>query len=79
MAHEHRSGIPASLRLGTNLRRWRINAGLSQAQAALRIDVQLGTYSTWELGKIYPSELSLKKISAATSLQFHTNSAGDDA
>ncbi len=45
--------------LHTNIKKARINAGLSQKQVALELGVSAPTVSDWESGKIYPSAKNL--------------------
>ena len=40
----------------------RVNAGLSQKEAAIKIGVSNKTLSKWENGKCFPDALQIKKI-----------------
>lgn len=40
----------------------RINAGLTQSEAASRLDVSKDSISNWERGKTYPDIPALKRI-----------------
>lgn len=48
--------------LKMTLKAARVNAGLSQREAADRIGVTDDTLSNWERGKSYPNAINIKRI-----------------
>lgn len=44
----------------TDVRRWRLDANLSQAELATKLGVSQGLVSAWETGKTQPAEEDLK-------------------
>lgn len=47
---------------GITLKASRVNAGLSQKEAAEKLEINKSTLSNWETGKTYPTVLQLQKI-----------------
>lgn len=48
--------------MGITLKAARVNAGLTQAQAAKKIGVEANTISRWELGTSFPQGRYIDKI-----------------
>lgn len=48
--------------LKMTLKAARVNAGLSQKEAANKMGVTSGTLSNWERGRSYPNAINIKQI-----------------
>lgn len=58
--------------VGFQVRRWRDASGLTQAQLAERVGVQLITVSRWERGATNPTRKNLEAIRQATGVETMT-------
>lgn len=54
--------------LGSNVRRYRLSAGLSQEELAARMDVEQGYISNLEAGKRNPTVLTVWHLASALNL-----------
>ena len=45
-----------------SLKAWRVNAGLSQREASVKIGVSVKTLCFWEKGKAFPKQPKIEKI-----------------
>ena len=56
--------------LKLTLKAARINAGLSQSEAARKIGITKDTLSNWERGKSFPDVIKLRRIECAYSVKY---------
>lgn len=56
--------------LKMTLKAARVNAGLSQKEAASKIGVTSDTLSNWERGKSYPNAINIKQIETVYSVKY---------
>lgn len=57
--------------MGITMKAARVNVGLSQVEAALKIGVSKETLSNYERGQSYPDVLILKKIEKVYGVPYH--------
>lgn len=48
----------------------RINAGLSQAEAAKKLDVSVSTIRNWECGKTFPNQPKIERMCEVYNIPF---------
>lgn len=48
----------------------RINAGLSQAEAAKKLDVSVSTLRNWECGKTFPNQPKIERMCEVYNIPF---------
>lgn len=56
--------------LKVTLKAARVNAGLSQKEAANRIGITTDTLSNWERGKSYPNAIYINRIECVYSVKY---------
>lgn len=56
--------------LKMTLKAARVNAGLSQKEAASKIGVTSDTLGNWERGKSYPNAINIKQIETVYSVKY---------
>ena len=59
------------------IRAWRTEVGLTQEEAAHRVPVHMGTWSSWEQGRKRPSIEQIAKLAVMTSTSEHALSMHD--